>query len=69
VRFAKSQDFSETDIRANSGKSFEARNLRRMMQFAEVFADLGIMTPLASQLNWTHFTILLGVLDSRARLF
>jgi hypothetical protein len=69
VRFAKRQDFSETDIRALSGKSFEARNRRRMMQFDEVFADLGIVTPLVSQLSWTHFTILLAVPDSLACLF
>ena len=37
------------------GKSFEARNLRRMMQFAEMFPDLGIVTPLATQLSWDAF--------------
>jgi predicted nuclease of restriction endonuclease-like (RecB) superfamily len=58
-----------TKLAHQYGKSFEARNLRRMMQFAEVFADLGIVTPLVSQLSWTHFTILLAVPDSRARLF
>ena len=40
------------------GKSFEARNLRRMMQFAELFPDAQIVTPLVSQLSWTHVTIL-----------
>lgn len=38
------------------GKSFEARNLRRMMQFAEVFPEFEIVSPLVSQLSWTHFT-------------
>ncbi len=51
------------------GKSFEARNLRRMMQFAEMFPDLGIVTPLVSQLSWTHFTILLMQPNEAARLF
>lgn len=41
---------------AQYGKSFVARNLRRMMQFAEVFSDLEIVVPLARQLNWSHFT-------------
>lgn len=40
------------------GKSFEARNLRRMMQFADIFPELTIVSPLVSQLSWTHFTIL-----------
>ena len=37
------------------GKSFEAKNLRRMMQFAEQFDDLEIVVPLARQLSWSHF--------------
>jgi hypothetical protein len=36
------------------GKSFAARNLRRMMQFSEVFPDFEILSPLVSQLSWTH---------------
>jgi len=39
------------------GKSFQVRNLRRMIQFAEFFQDLEIVSPLATQLSWTHFTI------------
>jgi len=54
---------------AQHGKSFEARNLRRMMQFAEMFPDLGIVTPLVSQLSWTHFTVLLMLPDDAARHF
>lgn len=37
------------------GRSFSERNLRRMMQFATVFIDLKIVTPLATQLSWSHF--------------
>ncbi|BHH83429.1 PDDEXK nuclease domain-containing protein [Desulforhopalus sp. 52FAK] len=51
------------------GKSFEARNLRRMMQFAEVFPDFEIVSPLVSQLSWTHFTILITLQSSEARSF
>jgi len=51
------------------GKSFEARNLRRMMQFAEVFPDLEIVSPLVSQLSWTHFTILMPLPSPEARMF
>ena len=31
------------------GKSFDSSNLRRMMQFAELFSDLRIMSPLVTQ--------------------
>lgn len=51
------------------GKSFEARNLRRMTQFAELFPDSQIVTPLVSQLSWTHFTVLLMLPDDAARQF
>jgi predicted nuclease of restriction endonuclease-like (RecB) superfamily len=54
---------------AQYGKSFEARNLRRMMQFAEMFPDLKIVTPLVSQLSWTHFTILIMLPNDAARQF
>jgi hypothetical protein len=41
-----------TRLVASYGCSFESRNLRRMMQFAEQFPDFGIVSPLATQLNW-----------------
>jgi len=51
------------------GKSFEARNLRRMMQFAEVFPDSEIVVPLARQLTWAHFLVLIPLKSNDARLF
>ena len=36
------------------GKSFELKNLYRMMQFAEKFTELEIVVPLARQLSWSH---------------
>ena len=36
-------------------KSFEKLNFRRMMQFAEYFADFSIVSPMETQLNWNHF--------------
>ena len=51
------------------GKNFELRNLRRMMQFAEQFSDLEIVSPLATQLSWTHFVELMPLKDEKARLF
>jgi len=51
------------------GKNFEAKNLRRMMQFAEQFPNLEIVAPLARQLSWSHFQILIPLKDPKARLF
>ncbi|TWI72230.1 putative nuclease of restriction endonuclease-like (RecB) superfamily [Desulfobotulus alkaliphilus] len=57
------------ELAALYGNSFEVRNLRRMMQFAEVFPDFEIVSPLVSQLSWTHFTILMSLQSSEARWF
>ncbi len=51
------------------GKSFEAKNLRRMMQFAECFPDVQIVVPLARQLSWSHFLALIPLKSDEARLF
>jgi len=51
------------------GRSFEARNLRRMMQFAELFPDYQIVSPLATQLSWTHFITLFSIKKEDVRLF
>ncbi|MDR7130484.1 putative nuclease of restriction endonuclease-like (RecB) superfamily [Algoriphagus sp. 4150] len=40
-----------------------------MMQFAEVFPDFQIVAPLARQLSWSHFTILIPIKKQDARLF
>ena len=41
-------------LSAQYGRSFELKNLRRMMQFAEQFPDKKIVVPLARQLSWSH---------------
>ncbi|SFT85627.1 Predicted nuclease of restriction endonuclease-like (RecB) superfamily, DUF1016 family [Algoriphagus locisalis] len=51
------------------GKSFQEKNLRRMMQFAEIFPDFQIVAPLARQLSWSHFTILIPIKNHQARMF
>lgn len=51
------------------GRSFEAKNLRRMMQFAEIFDDLQIVVPLARQLSWAHILVLIPLKTQEARLF
>ena len=57
------------DLVALYGRSFETRNLRRMMQFAGIFPDFEIVTPLAAQLSWSHFTEVLKLKHESARLF
>ena len=51
------------------GKSFEAKNLHRVMQFAAIFTDSAIVVPLARQLSWAHILILIPLKSQEARLF
>ena len=51
------------------GRQFEEKNLRRMMQFATVFPDFEIVVPVARQLSWSHFTILIPIKDDEKRKF
>jgi len=41
------------------GRSFEEKNLRRMVQFARLFPDVEIVVTLSRQLSWSHFLALL----------
>ena len=50
-------------------KGFEPRTIRRMMQFASLFPDLQIVTPLVIQLSWTHFLLVMHIKDPLAREF
>ena len=56
-------------LKERYGRNFELGNLRRMMQFAEQFPDLSIVVPLARQLSWSHFTILIPIKNQEAKLF
>jgi predicted nuclease of restriction endonuclease-like (RecB) superfamily len=51
------------------GTGFADKNLRRMMQFAEVFPDEQIVVSLIRQLSWTHFLALLPLKDVLQREF
>ena len=51
------------------GNSFSEKNLRRMMQFAEVFPDEQIVVSLIRQLTWTHFIALIPIKDPIKREF
>jgi len=51
------------------GKSFSARNLRRMMLFAENFSNLEIVATLSPQLSWSHFIELIPIKNEDKRNF
>ncbi len=46
-------------LAAEFGRGFEAKNLRRMIQFSEAFPDSEIVATLSRQLNWSQFVCLL----------
>jgi hypothetical protein len=49
------------------GRSFNVKNLRRMIQFAEVFSDPEIVVSLIRHLSWTHFIALIPMKDANKR--
>lgn len=42
-----------TQLTKEYGRGFELRNLRRMMQFAELFPDFQIVATASQQLSWS----------------
>ncbi len=51
------------------GNSFSDKNLRRMMQFAEIFPDEKIVVSVIRQLSWTHILAILPIEDPLKREF
>lgn len=51
------------------GKAFSEKNLRRMIQFSEVFPQEDIVVSLMRQLSWSHFITLIPVKDEIKRDF
>lgn len=58
-----------TLLEGKYGRQFNVKNLRRMLQFANVFEDFQIVAPLARQLSWSHFSILIPLKSEAARNF
>ena len=56
-------------LTAQYGKSYEEKNLRRMMQFAQIFNDEKIVVSLIRQLSWTHFIALIPLKNELQREF
>jgi predicted nuclease of restriction endonuclease-like (RecB) superfamily len=51
------------------GNSFSEKNLRRMIQFSEVYPSKEIVVSLIRQLSWTHFIALIPLKESLQREF
>lgn len=51
------------------GRNFEEKNLRRMIQFSQVFSDMEIVVTLSRQLSWSHFIVLIPLKKEKIRLF
>jgi predicted nuclease of restriction endonuclease-like (RecB) superfamily len=58
-----------TQLKEKYGSSFGIRNLRRMMQFADQFTDIEIVSALPTQLTWSHFTEILPLKTQEAKLY
>lgn len=58
-----------TQLMATYGRTYEARNLRRMMQFSTQFPDFEIVSRFATQLSWSHFVEILPLKTTDAKLY
>lgn len=56
-------------LEAEYGSSFSEKNLRRMIQLAQVFPDEKIVVSLIRELSWTHFLALLPLKEPLQRKF
>lgn len=51
------------------GKSFSAKNLHRMRQFAEIYPEQEIVVSAIRQLSWTHIIAILPIKSPESRTF
>jgi predicted nuclease of restriction endonuclease-like (RecB) superfamily len=51
------------------GRNFAEKNLRRMIQFSVEFPDFQIVVPLARQLTWSHFLLLIPIKSIDSKLY
>jgi predicted nuclease of restriction endonuclease-like (RecB) superfamily len=56
-------------LSAQFGRSFEVKNLRRMMQFAAQFPNRKIVVTLSRQLSWSQFIVVIPLKTTEERLF
>ncbi|WP_338847135.1 PDDEXK nuclease domain-containing protein [Massilia sp. W12] len=58
-----------TQLEAEYGRGFSAKNLRHMLRFVEAFPDEQIVSALRRQLSWTHIKMLIYIDDPLKRDF
>ncbi|MDO8768423.1 MAG: PDDEXK nuclease domain-containing protein [Burkholderiaceae bacterium] len=51
------------------GRGFEARNLRRMVKFAQAFPGVEIVSTLSTKLSWSHLVAIVALKTPEARQF
>src|SRR6266545_2310982 len=56
-------------LTADFGDGFSARNLFRMVRFAEIFPEREIVSTLSGQLGWSHFVEIIPLKDNLQRDF
>ena len=58
-----------TQLAEKYGRTYETRNLRRMMQFNEQFSNFGIVSQVATHLSWAHIVEILPLKTVEAKLY
>jgi len=58
-----------SQLTSKYGRGFTEKNVRRMMQFAELYPNIEIVVSVIRQLSWTHIFTLLPIKSSEARRF
>lgn len=56
-----------TQLELKYGRNFAEKNLSRMMQFSIEFSDFEIVVPLARQLTWSHFLLLIPLKSKESK--
>lgn len=51
------------------GRNFEEKNLRRMLQFAQIFQDYEYVVTMSRHLSWSHFLAIIPIKNEEARKF
>ncbi|WP_367890009.1 PDDEXK nuclease domain-containing protein [Polaribacter batillariae] len=57
------------ELSKNFGNSFKEKNIRRMIQFSEIFPELENVVTLSRHLSWSHFLVLIPLKNQKARYF
>jgi predicted nuclease of restriction endonuclease-like (RecB) superfamily len=58
-----------TQLELKYGRNFAEKNLRRMMQFSIEFSNFEILVPLARQLTWSHFLLLIPLKSIESKIY